>query len=52
MNCVLVTTDPPAVLREQAKRLFEALVKPADPRTFALLNPLLALLVEASGKRA
>jgi transcriptional regulator with XRE-family HTH domain len=45
-------TDGSAVSREQARTLFEALMKVADPQTFALLNPFLALLVESSGKRA
>jgi transcriptional regulator with XRE-family HTH domain len=44
--------DPAAVAREQARALFDALMKSADPQTFALLNPFLALLVESSGKRA
>jgi hypothetical protein len=44
--------DPTAVSREQARELFETLLKKADPQTFALLNPFLALLVESSGKRA
>jgi transcriptional regulator with XRE-family HTH domain len=44
--------DPTAVPREQARALFAALLDVADPRTFALLNPFLALLLEASGKRA
>jgi transcriptional regulator with XRE-family HTH domain len=44
--------DPAAVPRDQARRLFEGLLKVADPQTFALLNPFLALLVESSGKRA
>ena len=47
-----VPADPAAVPREQARALFEGLMKTADPQTFALLNPFLALLVESSGKRA
>ena len=43
--------DPSAVAREQAQDLFGTLMRAADPQTFALLNPLLALLVESSGKR-
>jgi transcriptional regulator with XRE-family HTH domain len=41
-----------AVARDQARELFENLLKMADQRTFAMLNPFLALLVESSGKRA
>jgi transcriptional regulator with XRE-family HTH domain len=52
----LLPSEPPAdagaVSREQARKLFEALMKTADDKTFALLNPFLALLVESSGKRA
>src|SRR5262245_24373934 len=43
--------DPEAVAREQAKHLFEALMKTADLQTFALLNPFLVLLVESAGRR-
>jgi transcriptional regulator with XRE-family HTH domain len=42
----------PAVAREQARHLFETLLKTANPQTYALLNPFLALLVESAGKRA
>lgn len=45
-------TDTGAVAREQAQGLFDALMERADPQTFALLNPFLALLVESSGRRA
>jgi transcriptional regulator with XRE-family HTH domain len=38
-----------AVAREQARDLFDNLLKTADQQTFALLNPFLALLVESSG---
>jgi hypothetical protein len=31
--------------------LFNALLKTADAQTFALLNPLLTLLVASAGKR-
>ena len=44
-------TAPPdsmAVLREQARGLFEALLAAADRETLLMLNPLLARLVEAS----
>jgi transcriptional regulator with XRE-family HTH domain len=44
--------DASAVAREQARELFESLLKIADQQTFAMLNPFLALLVESSGKRA
>jgi transcriptional regulator with XRE-family HTH domain len=44
--------DPSATSREQARELFDALMGIADQQTFALLNPLLALLVESSGKRS
>jgi transcriptional regulator with XRE-family HTH domain len=40
--------DPMAVLREQARRLFEALLAAEDRETLLMLNPLLARLVEAS----
>jgi transcriptional regulator with XRE-family HTH domain len=43
--------DPLPVLREQAERLFGALLERGDRETFLRLNPLLALLVEAAGKR-
>jgi len=42
----------PAIAREQAQKLFNTLLKTADPQTFALLNTLLALLAESAGKRA
>lgn len=52
----LIPDDPPAdglaVPREQAQKLFDALMKTADAQTLALLNPFLALLVAAAGKRA
>lgn len=44
--------DAEAVARKQAEKLFATLMKTADPQTFALLNPFLALLVESAGKRA
>jgi len=44
--------DPMTVSRDQARKLFENLLKTADAQTFALLNPFLALLAESSGKRA
>lgn len=39
--------DTAAVLREQARAIFETLVTTADRETLMLLNPLLARLVEA-----
>jgi transcriptional regulator with XRE-family HTH domain len=42
------TPDTLAVLREQARELFEALLLSADRETLLMLNPLLARLVEAS----
>jgi transcriptional regulator with XRE-family HTH domain len=47
-------TPPPdttAVLREQARGLFEALLAAADRETLRMLNPLLARLVEVSERR-
>ncbi len=44
-------TAPPdtmAVLQDQARGLFEALLAAADRETLLMLNPLLARLVEAS----
>ncbi len=43
--------EPLPVLREQAERLFGALLEKGDRETFLRLNPFLALLVEAAGKR-
>jgi transcriptional regulator with XRE-family HTH domain len=48
---LLPTTAPPdttAMLREQARGLFDALLAVADRETLLMLNPLLARLVEAS----
>lgn len=42
--------DTQAVLRDQAKRLFEALVQAADRETLLMLNPLLARLVESTNR--
>ena len=51
----LVPISPPedtsGVAREQVRKLFDSLMKTADQQTLALLNPFLALLVEAAGKR-
>jgi transcriptional regulator with XRE-family HTH domain len=44
--------DASAVAKEQARELFENLLKIADQQTFAVLNPFLALLLESTGKRA
>lgn len=43
--------DPDAVVREQAEKLFAALLEAADRQTFALLNPFLALMLDAAAKR-
>jgi hypothetical protein len=42
--------DPLPILHEQTKRLLDALIESGDSTTFQQLNPLLALLVEASAK--
>jgi hypothetical protein len=39
--------DPLAVLQEQARRLFDALIQSADRETLQLLVPLLARLGES-----
>jgi transcriptional regulator with XRE-family HTH domain len=43
--------DPLPLLKAEAKRLVDTLFDKGDRDTFLRLNPLLALLVEASGKR-
>jgi transcriptional regulator with XRE-family HTH domain len=43
--------DTLGVLQERARRLFEDLLRAADRETLQMLNPLLARLVEASGRR-
>jgi hypothetical protein len=43
--------DSLPVLQEQARRMLDTLLATADRDTFLKLNPLLALLVEAAGKR-
>ena len=43
--------EPLPVLRESAERLFDTLLEKADRETYLRLNPFLALLVEAAGKR-
>lgn len=51
---LLPTTASPdtlAVLQERAQRLFDTLLRTADRETLLMLNPLLARLVEASGRR-
>ena len=48
---LMPATAPPdtmAILRDQARRLFEALLAAADRETLLMLNPLLARLAEAS----
>jgi transcriptional regulator with XRE-family HTH domain len=50
-NDLLPTTAPPdtsAMLLDQARALFNALLTAADRETLLMLNPLLARLVEAS----
>ena len=51
----LLPDAPPAddlpVLKEQAKRLLDALFSQGDRETFLRLNPFLALLLEAAVKR-
>jgi transcriptional regulator with XRE-family HTH domain len=42
--------DTLAVLKEQAQRLFDALLRAADRETLQMLNPLLARLVEATAR--
>lgn len=46
-----VTPDSLPVLRDQGKQLFEMLIRNGNRETWLKLNPLLALLVEASSKR-
>jgi transcriptional regulator with XRE-family HTH domain len=43
--------DPLPVLKAQAQRLLAALLQTGDGEAFQQLNPFLALLVEAVGKR-
>jgi transcriptional regulator with XRE-family HTH domain len=43
--------DTTAVLRDQARALFEALLTAADRETLLMLNPLLAQLATASERR-
>ena len=48
---LMPVTAPPdtmAALRDEARRLFEALLTAGDRETLLMLNPLLARLVEAS----
>lgn len=50
---LLPTTDPPdnvAVLRGQAKSLFETILHLADRDTFLVLNPFLARLAESTAR--
>jgi transcriptional regulator with XRE-family HTH domain len=50
---LLPTAAPPdtdAILRQQARNLFDALLKSADRPTLLMLNPLLARLNEAATK--
>lgn len=43
--------DPLPVLKEQAQRMLNTLIERGDREAFLKLNPVLALLVEASTKR-
>jgi hypothetical protein len=43
--------DPLPVLKQQAQRLFITLLEQGEADAFLRLNPLLALLVEASTRR-
>ena len=43
--------DTLPILREQARALFEALIKTADRETFLMLNPLLIRLNESPNQR-
>jgi hypothetical protein len=42
--------DTLAVLQQQAKRLFDSLLQGADKELLLMLNPLLARLVESTGR--
>jgi transcriptional regulator with XRE-family HTH domain len=44
--------DPLPVLKDQAQKLLNSLLETGDCESFQQLNPFLALLVEASAKRA
>jgi transcriptional regulator with XRE-family HTH domain len=51
---LLPSVEPPEplpALREQAERLFDALLDKGDRETFLRLNPFLALLVESASRR-
>jgi transcriptional regulator with XRE-family HTH domain len=48
---VTVPPDTLTVLRSQAKRLFEEVLKTPDPEVYAILNPFLAHLAESTTKR-
>ena len=53
LNEILPTTPASntiEILRGQAKRQYDALLQQADRETFLTLNPILALLTEASAK--
>ena len=47
---ITASPDTLAVLREQAKRLFESLLQAADRETLLMLNPLLARLNESMNR--
>jgi transcriptional regulator with XRE-family HTH domain len=44
--------DPLPVLKEQARKMVDTLLRDGDPEAFSALNPILALLVEAVAKRS
>jgi transcriptional regulator with XRE-family HTH domain len=53
MTDLLPTTAPPdtlAVLRDQARQLFDSLVQAADREALLMLNPLLARLNESMNR--
>jgi transcriptional regulator with XRE-family HTH domain len=53
VNDLLPIAAPPdtdAVLREQARSLFDSLLQAADRETLLMLNPLLARLFESTGR--
>src|SRR5262245_45736598 len=50
-NAAAPAPDPRPVLKEQARRLLDALLEQRDQETVLRLNPFRALLVEAASKR-
>ena len=45
------TPDPLPILREQARRMLDRLLRSGDADAFARLNPVLALIAEAAARR-